>query len=114
MKNCQVFILNRQPLFAEGLEEILTGKDGVEVVGVEDRPGTALEIIRSLHPDVVIAVSGNEDRTFGATLLKISREFPQIRVISLNLDDNTMTVLDSQSLTVTKPADLLMEAIRTT
>ena len=114
IKNCQIFILNHQPLFAEGLEEILTGRDGIEIVGVQDSSYKVVGHIRNLRPDVVVAVSGGEDRGFGAVLLRIAREFPQIRVISLNLGDNTMTVLDSRSLAVKGPSDLLIEAIRAT
>ena len=82
----RVFILTSQPLFAQGVQSLLSGQPGIEVVGVATVDPDVFAQVQAAAPDVVIieAGSGGQSRLVAQVLESI----PGAKVVGLTLEDN--------------------------
>jgi len=105
MRACRVFIVASHPLFAQGVEELLGGQPGLQVVG---RGAAALNVLDTIHnarPDVVILDADSDAQT---TLLPtLLRENLGIKVLGLNLEDNRIDIYYQQQVVGTDVRDLV-------
>lgn len=105
-KTSSVCIIARNRLFAEAIRGVLTGCRAVSVVGVENDAAKALEMVRSLRPDVIVVEE--PDAGFCSPML---REFLQHqaagRVVVLGPADDFMVVHEWRRIPGTQPADFL-------
>ena len=105
----RVFILASQPLFAQGVQSLLSGQPGIQVVGVATVGPDAFAQVQVATPDVVILeAQGNEQGHLVAQILDL---IPTARVIGLTLEDNRIHIYYQQMKQGRRVEDLL-ESIR--
>lgn len=109
MKKIKVFILYDHPLFGRGLESLLEQERGIEVVGAAARSQNSLGELRALRPDVIM-VEGTEE-SLGPSLWEVLKEGLPGRVISIDLDEDRVTVYTTRQLLATEVEDLV-KAVR--
>ncbi len=108
MNPTRVFILGSQSLFAQGVQSLLSGEPGIEVVGSAAGPG-ALAQAQALAPDVVIVeVKGTRQSRLVSQVLEA---LPGVKVIGLTLEDNRIHTY-YQELKQGRRVEDLLEAIR--
>ncbi len=106
----RIFILSDQSLFVLGLESLLRREIALEVVCCEADVDQALERIRDLLPDVVIVNEANAPYGSGSVTARILREAESVKVIGLNLQNNSMCIYRREQRLVHDVQDLV-EAI---
>jgi hypothetical protein len=105
----RVFILASRPLFAQGVESLLSGQPGIKVIGVATVDPDVFMRIQAAAPDVVIVeAEGGEQSLLVAQVLASN---PTARVVGLSLDDNRIHTYYQQMKQGRRVEDLL-EAIR--
>ena len=88
----RVFMLSSQPLFSQGVESLLRGQVGLEIVGRETDATKAVERIRRLKPDVVV-IDGKDLASAPFSIVAcLLREEERIRIIAMNLENETIRV----------------------
>jgi len=109
MKFSRVFILASRPLFAEGVQSLLAGQPGLEVVGVASADPEAFAQVQAVTPDVVIveATGGEQSHLVAQVLASI----PDAKVVGLSLEDNRIHTYYQQMKQGRRVEDLV-EAIR--
>ena len=106
----RVFIFCQNPLFGEGVENLLHRDPELRIVGSESDPTRAIEQINALQPDVVIIDGDSPVDDLGPALASILKQNAHARVIGLNLQSNTMCMYRGEKRVVREVNDLL-EAI---
>jgi hypothetical protein len=109
MSPSRVFILASQPLFAEGVQSLISSQSGIEVVGVAAVGPEAVSSIRAASPDVVIVEAKGEEQ--GLRVAEVLEAVPQVRVVALTPEDNRLHIYYQQMRQGRRVEDLL-EAIR--
>ena len=101
-----VFILYENALFASGLERLFR-EEGVKVVGSATQDKHALDRIRKVEPDFIIAEVESEKPETGFLLGRLLKELPQAAVVRLSLDDNSATIYTGHRWTANTAEDLV-------
>jgi len=109
MHPTRVFILGSQPLFAQGVQSLLSGQPGIEVVGVAIARGEVFAQMQAVAPNVVIIEAGGEEQ--GRLVARVLDSIPNAKVIGLTLEDNRIHIYYRQMKQGRRVEDLL-EAIR--
>ncbi len=86
MHPTRVFILASRPLFAQGVESLLSGQPGIEVIGVAAFAPDTLARMQIAAPDVVIVEAKCEEQSF--LVAQVLESIPGAKVIGLSLEDN--------------------------
>ena len=107
MNISRVFILASRPLFAEGVQSLLSGQPGIEVVGVAAPDEFAQ--VQATTPDVVIIEAQGKEQ--GRLVAQVLESIPDAKIISLTLEDNRIHTYYQQSKQGRRVEDLL-ETIR--
>ena len=107
----RVFILSSHPLLGRGIETLLRQEAELEIVGLEKDPGQAIEQIKALQPDVILVDCNDADASRALAMLRLLTEGVRSRVVSLNLDDNRITIYQGEHKIVREVKDLV-ETIR--
>jgi DNA-binding NarL/FixJ family response regulator len=103
----RVLILSSHPLFGQGVESLLRQESRLEVVGREADVDQAMERIKELQPDVVVIDSADPAGDPTPALMCILREGVGIKVIGLNLQDNTVCIYRGEQRVVREVKDLV-------
>ena len=106
----RVFMLSTHPLFSRGVESLLRQETGREIVGWETDVDKAIERIKELRPDVVILESSDPAGEPTPAVMRILREGLGIKLVGLNLKDNTLCIYCCERRAV-KSIEDLVEAI---
>ena len=104
----RVFILASQPLFAQGVESLISGQSGMEIVGVATGGPDVLADVQASSPDVVVVGAKAEDQ--GSLVAKVLDAVPGAKVVGLTPEDNRIHTYLQQSRQSRRVEDLL-EAI---
>jgi DNA-binding NarL/FixJ family response regulator len=107
----RIFMLSSHPLFSQGVESLLCGEAGLEIVGREMDLEKGLDRIRELRPDVVIVDNSDPMQDPTPAVMRILRERLGTRVIGLNLQDNIVCIYRGEQRMARGVEDLL-EAIK--
>ncbi|HDQ71062.1 MAG TPA: hypothetical protein ENN19_03080 [Chloroflexi bacterium] len=104
-----VFILSNQPLFAEGVQSLLSGQPGIKVVGVAEVASDTFTRLKEVSPDVVVieAMGGEQ----GRLVAQVLNAFPKTKIIGLSLEDNRIHTY-YQRMKQGRCVEDLLEAIR--
>ncbi|MBE9471181.1 MAG: hypothetical protein IMY75_03605 [Chloroflexi bacterium] len=105
----RVFILTSQPLFAQGVQSLLSGQPGIEVVGVATVGPDTFAQVQATGPDVVIIEAGGEEQS--RLVAQVLASIPSAKVVGLTLEDNRIHTYYQQMKHGHRVEDLL-EAIR--
>jgi DNA-binding NarL/FixJ family response regulator len=87
-KNIKVFLVDDHEIFRNGLKQLVNGENDMEVIGEAGDGETALQVLSSLSPDVIImdirmtGINGVE------TSQVILAQQPQSKIIFFSLYDN--------------------------
>lgn len=104
-----VYILSNQPLFAEGVQSLLSGQPGIKVVGVAGVVSDTFARVQALSPDVVvIEATGGEQ---GRLVAQVLDACPKVKIVGLSLEDNQIHTYYQRMKHGRRVEDLL-EAIR--
>jgi hypothetical protein len=106
---CRVFIVASHPLFAQGVESLLTGQSGLVVVGMGAAELNVIDRIRQLRPDVVVLDADSDAQT--KLMPVLLRENLGVKFVALTLEDNRIDVYYQHQIIGTDVADLV-EAVR--
>ncbi len=109
MNPTRVFILASRLLFAQGVESLLSGQFGIQVVGVSTVTPDVFDQLAAHSPDVVIVEAGGDEQ--GRLVAQVLDVLPYARVVALTLDDNRIHTYYQQMKQGRRVEDLL-EAVR--
>jgi hypothetical protein len=109
MPTRRVFILASQPLFAQGVESLLSGRSGIKVVGAAVIGPNVFDRVSDANPDVVIIESGGEEQSQLVT--KSLASASDAKVIGLTPDDNRISVFYQHMRESRRVDDLLEEVL---
>jgi hypothetical protein len=105
----RVFILASQPLFAQGVESLLSGRSGIEVVGAAVIGPGVFDRLSEANPDVIIVESEGEDQSHLVTRSLASAS--DAKVIGLTPDDNRISIYYQHMRESRRVDDLLEEVL---
>jgi len=103
----RVFIVSSNPLFGQGIENLLGQETGLAVVGREGDVDKAIERIEELKPDVIIMDSSNQPRESELAVLRILQNRLGTKIIGLDLQDNTLYIYRGEQRILGEVADLV-------
>jgi hypothetical protein len=111
MRTRRVFILASQPLFAQGVESLLSGRSDIDVVGTALIGTDAFSQVSAAEPDVIIieAESGEEQSRLVTKSLACASD---AKIIGLSSDDNRISIYYQQMKESRRVGDLLEEIIQ--
>jgi hypothetical protein len=109
MPTRRVFILASQPLFAQGVQSLLSGRSDIEVVGAAVIGPDVFERVSQTHPDVVIIESGGEEQSRLVT--KSLASASDAKIIGLTPDDNRISIYYQQMRESRRVDDLVEEVL---
>jgi DNA-binding NarL/FixJ family response regulator len=107
----RIFLVTNQSMFGRGIERLLEQEARFDIVGQEADTYQALAYIQQLRPDVVIL----DTRSLRLSLvdkaqlvvIEILRLVPGIKVIGLNLNENTFHIYRSAQREANDVSDLM-------
>ncbi len=86
----RIVIVDDHPLFRKGLEELIHSDGAFAVCGEAGNASEAMDVIRKLHPDLVI-VDLSLPGANGIELIKnIRAEFPKLPILVLSMHDESL------------------------
>ena len=89
----RIVIVDDHPLFRKGLEDLIHSDDSFAVCGEASTASEAMEVIRKLHPDLVI-VDLSLPGANGIELIKnIRAEYPKLPILVLSMHDESLYAL---------------------
>ena len=118
MKTTRVFILSSQPLFAQGVQSLISAQPGIQVVGTASCEGDAglasspdlFSQVQETNPDVVIIETTGAEQ--GQLVTRVLNAVPNVKVIGLTLEDNRIHTYFQQMKQGHRVEDLLDEIHR--
>jgi TorA maturation chaperone TorD len=103
----RIYMLSRQPMFSQGVENLLMQQPGLEIVGRETNFEAALQKIYALQPDVVILDSKDMQSAPTSIITSILKGAPCSKIISLNLENDQVRVYLGEQRSARTIDDLL-------
>jgi DNA-binding NarL/FixJ family response regulator len=83
----RLLLVDDHPVVREGLGALLSLESDLEIVGDAGDIGEALELVRTLSPDLVICDLSMPGCSGGTAVRTLCREFPQLRVLVMTAHD---------------------------
>lgn len=114
----RVLLADDHKIVREGLSSLLADQPGIEVVGQAEDGLRALELVHSLHPDVVVMDSSMPRMDGVEATRRLVTESQNVKVIGLSMhseDDMAKAMLEAGAavyLNKAGPSEKLIEAIR--
>lgn len=106
----KVYVLSGGTLFLEGIQTLLSGVEGVTIVGAHTALPT-VESIQSCNPDVIIANLDDPEPDLSPAVLCVLKERLGISIVGLSLRDNQICIYRGEDKQIFGVEDLY-EAIR--
>ena len=91
----RILLADDQALVRQGLRALFDAEPELEVVGEADNGRSAIELVRQLHPDMVLMELAMPDLDGIAATETISQEFPAVRVLILSGMDEEAAVVSA-------------------
>lgn len=108
--NSKVIVLwgDDDSLLLKAVETLLNTGEGLMVIRFSDRlsDDDLIQNVKEAHPDIFIL---HEELFIGKShlLTKFLQDFPKLKIITLNLDNNQVEIYSKQAQTIQKSSDLL-------
>jgi hypothetical protein len=109
MSPSRVFILASQPLFAQGVESLLSGQPGIDVIGVATVGPDVFAQVRAADPNVVIIETTGQQQS--RLVAQVLESVPGAKVVGLTLEDNRIHTY-YQHMKHGRRVEDLLEAVR--
>jgi putative dimethyl sulfoxide reductase chaperone len=103
----RIYMLSRQPMFSQGVENLLMQQPGLEIVGRETHVEAALQKIYALQPDIVILDSKDMESAPASIITSILKGAPCSKIITLNLENDRVRVYLGEQRSARTIDDLL-------
>jgi DNA-binding NarL/FixJ family response regulator len=107
----RVLVLSDESVLSFGVERLLRREATLEIVACVATADEALGRIQTLQPNVVILTPARQQGESTLAWLRILRDMPGIRLITLDLQDSAIGIYQGMTQPVQDVADLL-DAIR--
>jgi DNA-binding NarL/FixJ family response regulator len=107
----RVLVLSDESVLSFGVERLLRREATLEIVACEAAADEVLGRIQTLQPNVVILTPARQQGESTLAWLRILRDMPGIRLITLDLQDSAIGIYQGMTQPVQDVADLL-DAIR--
>jgi DNA-binding NarL/FixJ family response regulator len=107
----RVYVLSSNPIFGQGVQELLAGDAHLCIVGRATDEEQALAQIETHKPDVVIVDVGDPPCDQTSLVVRILTEYPEIRVVKLSLQNNAISIFCKRQI-VARSVDDLKDAIQ--
>ena len=91
----RILLADDQALVRQGLRALFDAEPELEVVGEADNGRAAIELVRQLHPDMVLMELAMPDLDGIAATETIRQEFPGVRVLMLSGMDEEAAVVSA-------------------
>lgn len=88
MSTIQLVIADNHTLVRAGFRSLVEDIDGIEVVGEAENGREALQLIETFKPQIVLMDIAMPEMNGLEATARISREFPQVRVLILSMHAN--------------------------
>jgi DNA-binding NarL/FixJ family response regulator len=88
----QVVLADDHDLVRAGIRSLLTTLEGVQVMAEVRDGAELLELLESVHPDIVITDIGMPGMDGITAVRRIRERYPQLRVIMLTMDDSAESI----------------------
>ncbi len=92
----RILLISRYALFSQGIQSLLRHQGGFEILGCESNPSYAIERIKDLEPDVVIADHRDAAWDPASLTMRILAEGVATVVVGLDLESNTVHLYHQQ------------------
>lgn len=83
-----VLLVDDHAMLREGLRMVLDAQPGITVVGEAEDGREALDLVESLHPDIVVMDIAMPNLNGAEATRQIKRRFPATRVVILTMHEN--------------------------
>lgn len=103
----RVLIISAYPVLAEGLSRLLRGNPQVEVLGQEADLEAALVRLWEQPPDVVVVEASRRPGGEMEAVKRISGVWPGVRIVCIDLADNTVCTYRGEHQVVQGLGDFL-------
>lgn len=90
----KVVICEDHELFMKGVKHALSHKDDICFIGEAENGMKLFQLLKHVTPDVVLLDINMPIMDGKATLLKLKKEYPNIKVIMLTMRDEMSTIVD--------------------
>lgn len=108
MASCNVVILPRRSLFAEGTASSLRQKSpDLEITVVDPSDPDAISRIRELHPFVIILDSSDKTLREFFQVDLLLKTFPDIRIIQLDPEEDRVQIVTAEERPASCADDLI-------
>lgn len=88
MSTIQLVIADNHTLVRAGFRALVEELDGIEVVGEADNGRDAIQLVETFKPQIVLMDIAMPEMNGLEATARISREFPQVRVLILSMHAN--------------------------
>jgi len=109
MKKSRTIVLwGQEDLLSSSVETFLTAQKGWRVVNIsiEEKFEALIQAVAKVHPDVVIIQQGDRPSN-SYPLMKLIKNHPGLRVITVSLMDNLMEIYSKQDILIKSASDLI-------
>ena len=107
MKPKTILLWSREDLLSTSVEFFLAAQEEWNVVSVSgNKVATLVRNIHEINPDVVI-ISQERCRKNMELLMDLFLQYPELRIITLNMDDNQIEVYSKQNIMVQTASDFI-------
>ena len=109
MKPKKVILWGRQDVLGGAVESFLATRDEWEVIRVmDDEPtNTFIEKVETENPDVIIIYEGDH-ACLTPLPMQLMQSRPELRVITVNLENNSLEIYTKQKVWIKEVADLFL------
>jgi DNA-binding NarL/FixJ family response regulator len=104
-----IYIVSKNPIFGEGIEEMLRRREGVEILGFERDFEKAIEQIVDLRPGIVIFDCNQDQDEINIAILQILKKGVEVKIIRLDIQSNRFMVYKRENHEVRQLEDLFQE-----
>ncbi len=107
MNKRRVLIIEDDSLFGDGVEQLLAQQQSIEIIGTVSADFKSIVETAENGPAEVLVINETLTKTHAHLIWQILKAHPQLQIIVLSLEDNRLSVLNNQEVSVTTSADLI-------